>query len=298
MELRHLKYFVAVAEEMHFARAAERLNITPPTLTHQIKALETILGVRLFNRSGNTGVALTRIGTQFLDEAKATLKQAARAELVVRQAGRGEMGTIEVGFILSAICGDVVTSYMSEFKGAHPRVVTTMRKMETFPQLRELTEGTLDIGFMRAPDRYPAGLTGFIIERQELWLAISKDHKLANHETVDPKELVGERFVGSLLTMEVGFWDNINHAMPSGESPHIVARAPDIISVLTLVGLGAGMSVVSGSLKQIAFPNVIYRKIAGPAKYADHVVVFRKNDESKVVKAFVAMLRKKIQNIC
>src|SRR5689334_8636229 len=142
MELRHLKYFVAVADEMHFSRAAERLNIASPTLTHQIKALETMLGARLFTRKTSSGVALTHAGKLFLEEARATLKQAARAELVGRQAGRGEAGTIEVGFMLAAACSGLVPSMINDFRRAYPEVVFKLHKMESFPQLLAIGEGT------------------------------------------------------------------------------------------------------------------------------------------------------------
>jgi DNA-binding transcriptional LysR family regulator len=290
MELRHLRYFVAVAEELHFSRAAARLNIAAPTLSGQIQALETLLGARLFMRKTRS-VALTHVGKRFLDEARATLKQADQAELVGRRAARGELGSIAVGYILSAACGGYIASAIDGFRKTHPNVSIEFRKMETFPQMNALVEGTLDVAFVRAPHRYPAELTGFVIGRQRLCLAIPSGHHLASVKAIGPAMLAQEPFVGSLLTMEVGFWDNISAVMPEGHTPHIVMRSSDIFTVLTSVALNMGLSVVSESLKQLALRGVVYRDIPWPHKHADHAVVFRKNEGAPVIKAFVAMLR-------
>src|SRR5215469_10789215 len=119
MELRHLRYFVAVAEELHFSRAAAKLNIATPTLSAQIQALETMLGARLFTRQTRS-VALTHVGKRFLEEARATLKQADLAERVGRRAAKGEMGTLSIGYVLSAACGGFITSSVAGFRKSHP----------------------------------------------------------------------------------------------------------------------------------------------------------------------------------
>ncbi len=293
MELRHLRYFVTVAEEMHFSRAAERLNITPPTLTHQIKALETILGVRLFTRKGNTGVALTQIGTQFLEEARITVKQAARAELVARQAGRGEAGTIEVGFILAAACSGMVPLMINEFRKSHAQVSFQFHKMESFPQLIALTERTLDIGFVRAPERYPPGLDGIVVGRHRFWLAVPADHKLASEKIIDPEMLIDETFVSMSLEFEVGMGSNIGSILPPGKSAQKIIRATDVLSMLMMVASGIGLGVPVAPIIQIVVPGVVYREISTQGKPAVHAAVFRKSESSPPVKAFIAMLRKK-----
>ena len=143
MELRHLRYFVAVAEELHFARAAARLNISAPTLSHQIGSLETLLGAKLFTRKTNSAVSLTHPGKRFLIEAQNTLKQAAQAEMVGRQAGRGEAGSIAIGFILSAGFSGLISSTMVKFRKLHPDVTFQAFRMLTFAQFNALADGTL-----------------------------------------------------------------------------------------------------------------------------------------------------------
>jgi DNA-binding transcriptional LysR family regulator len=290
MELRHLRYFVAVAEELHFSRAAARLNIAAPTLSAQIQALETMLGAQLFTRK-TRNVALTHVGKRFLDEARATLRQANQAELVGRRAARGDTGSIAVGYVLSALCGGFFTAAIDQFRRTHPDVSFQLNKMETIPQMKALSEGTLDVGFTRTPDRYPAGLTGFVVDRQPFWLAMPEGHRLASYKEVTPEMLVGEPFVATLLEMEMGFWSNMRAVASTGAQLQIVTRVPDALSVLASVASGLGIGILSGSLVRIAVPGVVFRKIAKVTLMSDHAAVFRKNEGAPVVKEFVSLLR-------
>ena len=290
MELRHLRYFVAVAEELHFSRAAARLNISTPTLSAQIQALEALLGARLFTRKTRS-VALTHVGKRFLEEATATLKQADQAELIGRRAARGDAGSIAVGYVLSAACGGFVACTINEFRKVHPDVSFQLHKMETIPQMKALTDGTLDVAFSRLPERYPTGLTGFLVDRQSFWLAIPEDHPLAAQKEVEPQMFVGEPFIATLLEMEMGFWSNMRACTPHGTQLRIVARVPDALSVLTSVAAGMGLGVLSGTLTRIAIPGVAFRKITGVTRTSDHAAVFRKNEGAPVIKGFIAALR-------
>ena len=280
------RYFVTVAEELHFARAAVRLNIAAPTLSHQIGALETLLGAKLFTRKTKSAVALTHSGKRFLIEAQETLKQAAHAELVGRRAGRGDAGSISVGYVFSAGCGGLVSSTLASFRKSHPDVSFQLARMPTFAQFKALIDGSLDIAFTRAPQRYPTGLAGFIVDRQPFWLALPEGHRLAARKQVTPAMLVDESFVAMSLEMETGFWGNIAAVTPPGMSLRIVERAPDAFTVMALVAAGAGISVLSESLARIAMPGVTFRKIVGVTRMADHAVVYRKNESAPVVNGF------------
>ena len=291
MELRHLRYFVAVAEEMHFARAAARLNISAPTLSHQIGALETLLGARLLTRKTKSAVALTHAGKRFLVEAQETLKQAAHAEQVGRRAARGDAGSIVIGYILSAASSGLISSIMSNFRKSHPDVSLQLRRMLTFAQFNALIDSSLDIAFTRAPQRYPSGLTGFIVERQPLCLVLPEGHRLAAHKQITPAMLVNESFIAMSLEMEIGFWGNIAAVTSLGISPRIVERVPDAITVMAMVAAGAGISVLSDLIARIAMPGLTFRRLVGVTRMADHVVVYRKNESAPVVKAFIKFLR-------
>lgn len=291
MELRHLRYFVAVAEEMHFGRAAARLNISAPTLSHQIGALESMLGAKLFMRRTKSAVALTHTGRRFLIEAQETLKQAAHAEMVGRRAGRGDAGSISIGYVLSASFSGLLSNSLATFREKHPDVTFQLARIQTVDQFKALDDGSLDIGFTRTPHRYPSGITGFIVERQKFCLALPEKHPLAAQKRITPAMLANENFVAAPLESELGFWANLSSVAPLGQTLRIVARAPDVFTVITLVAAGIGLGVLSESLKRIALPGVAYRDIDGANRTSDHIVAYRKNESSPVVKAFVNSLR-------
>jgi DNA-binding transcriptional LysR family regulator len=290
MELRHLRYFIAVAEELHFARAAARLNIAPPTLSAQIQQLETSLGAQLFARKTRS-VALTHVGRRFLEEARAALKQVEHAELVGRRAAKGELGSITVGYILAAGYGGFVTAAIGEFRKKHPDISVQLRRLQTTPQMAALLDGSLDIGFARALDRYPTGLTGFVVDRQPLRLAVPTDHRLASHKVIEPMDLAGEPFVTTSLQMEIGFWTNVSALVPTNVPIKIVARVADTSSVLFSVAAGLGLGVLSEALTRNSVEGVVYRRVAGVTRTSDHVAVFRRNEGSPLVKAFISVVR-------
>ncbi len=292
MEIRHLKYFVAVAEELHFSRAAMRLNIATPTLSQQIRALESMLGAQLFKRKARSAVQLTHAGSRFLTEAQATLRQAARAELVGRRAARGDMGIVALGYVFSASCSGFVSNAMTEFRKTHRDVSIQARLVETFPQFKALMEGSLDVGVMRAPRRYPPNLTGFLVERQPFRLALPEGHRLARSKQVAPEILIKEPLIATPLESELGFWGNIVAVAPTQAPVNIVERAPDVFTVLTLVSAGVGAAVVSEALSRIQIPGVVYRDIVGAPRQADHVVVYRKHERSPVITSFLKSLRR------
>jgi len=296
MELRHLRYFVAVAEELHFSRAAAKLKIATPTLSAQIQVLEGALGARLFRRKTRS-VALTDVGRRFLDEAHAVIRRAERAEMVARRFAKGEEGLLAVGYILSAAYSGVVASSIVEFRKSYPDVTVQLRRMQTLPQMTALTDGSLDVGFARAPERFPAGLTGFVVDRQPLCLAIPSSHRLAAHSVIQPEALTGEEFVTTSLEMELGYWSNVSSVVPADLPVKIVARVPDTTSVLFSVAAGIGLGVLCESLTRTAVDGVTFRKIAGAARTSEHVAVFRRAEASPLIKAFIAMLREKTRNL-
>lgn len=295
MELRHLRYFIAVAEELHFSRAAAKLNIATPTLSAQIQALEAMLGAQLFTRKTRS-VALTHVGKRFLEEARATIKLADQAELVGRQAARGEMGSIAIGYIFSAACSGLVSSSIAEFSAFHPHVSFETRRLATIPQMKALTEGTLDVGFTRLPDRYPTGLAGFLIERQSLCAVMPENHRLAKFNEIEPEMLAGEPMIATQLEMELGFSNNIRAITPPRITMNVVARVSDPFSVLTMVGAGKGLGVLSESVSRIAFPGIVFRRVVTTHRLSDHAVVFRKNEGAPVIRAFIALLRTRAKN--
>jgi DNA-binding transcriptional LysR family regulator len=301
MELRHLRYFLAVAEELHFTRAAERLGISTPTLTQQIQSLERDIGVTLLRRT-NRAVALTQAGGRFLDEARATLRQAEQATLIARRAGRGEIGRIEIGYVTSASCLGLIPTTIAAFRKSNPFVDVQLHRIETVRQLSALAEGRIDIGFLRPPNRYPLGLTGTVIWRQPFILAMPSDHPLVVERSIALGALANESFIASSVELELGFGGQIQEIAAEGRFvPKVVGRAPDILTILTQVAAGFGMGFVPESFREVRIPGVTYRPLAGPPRHALLAAARRRNDPAPAIKAFLrtlrAVLSRKVENV-
>jgi DNA-binding transcriptional LysR family regulator len=291
MELRHLRYFQAVAEELHFTRAAERLGISTPTLSQQMQSLERDLGVSLFRRTSRA-VALTQAGTRFLEEARATLRQSEHATLIARRAGRGEIGRIEIGYVTSASCLGLIPTVIGAFRKSNPLVTVQLHRMETVRQLNSLVEGHIDLGFLRPPNRYPLGLIGSVVWRQPFILAMPKDHPLASQKVIRIGALAHESFIASSVELELGFGGQIQEIAAEGRFvPKVVGRAPDILTILTLVASGLGVGFVPESLRDVRIPGVTYRPLAGPPRHALLAAARRRDDAAPAIKAFLRTLR-------
>lgn len=296
MELRHLRYFVAVAEELHFGRAAARLNISAPTLSHQILALENMLGAKLFLRRTKSVVTLTATGKRFLIEAYATLRQAANAETIGRRAARGDVGSIALGYIFSAGLSGFVSRNLVDFREKFPDVELQLRRLVTFEQFRALTDDALDVGLTAAPQSYPAGLTGFVVDRQPYYVAIPERNPLAKRKHLTPEAIADEPFVAVSLEMEVGFGGgNITAISPPGRSLRIVERAPDIFSVLTLCAAGVGLSVMSEPMTNAHVPGVVFRKVEGVRRTFELALVYRRNEAAPAAKAFIEFMQARVK---
>lgn len=294
MELRHLRYFEAAAEELHFSRAAERLDISAPTLTQQIQGLERELGVLLFRRTRRS-VALTEAGRRFLEEVRATLRQAEQAALVARQTARGELGRLEIGYVTSASCLGLVPSVIAEFRHANPYVELNLHRLETVLQLKALAQGQIDVGFLRPPLRYPSGLVGTLIWRQPFVVAAPTDHKLAREKQIRISSLAGEPLIASSVELELGFGGQIQEMAAEGRfAPKIVGRAPDILTILTLVAAGVGIAFVPESFRRVSIPGVVYRDLMGPSKSAMLAVARRRDEHAPAVKAFIRLVRQRV----
>lgn len=291
MEVRHLRYFAAVASELHFTRAAERLNISPPTLSQQIKSLEDHLGIALFTRSGTRKVELTFAGRQFQKRAMALIESFDQTERFAREAARGEVGDVKLGYVLAAATAGYVKRTIESTRRILPNVFLQIHRIETVPQIKAISSGNLDIGFMRCLDSYPAGVTAFEIDRQRFLLAVHRDHELAKLKTITPAMLVKQHFVAYEVDAEMGFWRNITAVLPPGTIPKIVQRAPDAISLLTLISANVGISVIPESFKNIVAPEVVVRDIGGPPRYSRNAVVYRANEQSTAVRAVLKAIR-------
>ena len=293
MELRWLESFVVVAEELHFARAADRLHLAPSALSAQIKALESSLGVRLFDRGKRTRPALTDAGAAFLPEAQRTLAQAARAVAVGRRAGRGELGRVEIGYVASAAFSGVLTRTLAQCAAPGSELTVTVREIETPAQLDALAAGSIDIGFLRWRPRYPPGIAATTLLAEDVLVAVSDTGPLAALEEIEPAQLRDECFVAPHFDEEHDFR---HHIMDVGEhggfDPRIAPPVRDFIAALTLVGGGLGTALVPASLRRAQVPGVVLRPLAGLQLTTRLVGAYRGGDTSPAVRAVIGRLRR------
>ncbi len=271
MELRHLRYFIAVAEQLHFARAAEMLDISPPTLTVQIKELEAMLDARLFNRTKRS-VTLTSAGETFLKESRAVIERMEHAINAGQRAGRGEIGRVEIGYVGSAAFSGVLQAHVRRYRFGAPDVMVNVSElpMEDMPSLVET--GKVDIAFVRMPVTLPPSLSSHIVSSDNFCVALPTEHPLARgHEPITPKKLAAETFI--VPEQDLG----LREVAHRGKFNPIIGAIPgSLLSVLTHVSLGTGVAIAPNLLQSvIALPNVAYRHLSGPPITSEVAAVFR-----------------------
>lgn len=291
MELRHLRAFVAVAEELHFGRAAERLGIQQPPLSLQIQALERELKVRLLDR-GSRRVALTIVGALFLVEARATLAQAERAIAVVRRASEGEIGEIRLGFTASSPFTAVMPQVIYAFRQRFPEVHLKLVGMTSRDQLTALVERKLDLAFIRSPFApIPPEVEALNVMTDRLMLVLRADHPLAKLEIVPLAALATEPFVMFERDAGTGIWDQIVAiCADQGFSPIVAQEAREAPTLIGLVAAGLGVTILPDSLRRIQVEGVVYRPLDTPQAASTVLLAHRRDERGGAVRAFVSLV--------
>ena len=296
MELRHLRYFVTVAEELHFGRAAERLGIQQPPLSQQIQALERELGTRLFER-GSRKVALTDVGALFLVEARATLAQAERAIAVVRRANEGEIGEIRLGFTASlpftAVMPQVIYAFRQRFPGVHLKLVGMM----TRGQLAALTAHEIDLAFIRSPFApIPPEVTALTVMSDRLMLVSRAEHPLAALPAVPVSALAREPFVMFEHDVGTGIRDQIVALCADhGFGPIVVQEAREAPTLIGLVAAGLGVTILPDSLRRIQIEGVVFRPLASAQAASTILLAHRRDETAGAVRAFVKLAAETVE---
>jgi DNA-binding transcriptional LysR family regulator len=290
MELRHLRYFLTVAEEGHFGRAAERLHIVQPALSMQVRALEAELGTALFERTSRR-VELTEAGVLFRVEAERTIQQASRAKDVAQRAARGEVGTVRIGFVGNAAFAGKLAADVSSFKLAYPEVDVELTELSPLRQLDAVLSGHLDAGY--TSDFQYTQEREFAVDHIAAWpwiLAMRSSHPLMGGAAVSAKSLRGEAFVVyAAHATDDGQVRILRQLL--GEEPRVLHHVPNTLTVLTLVAAGMGLALVPGSLETVNVPNIAYRPLADFPVRCDLVLVSRRNEPSPAVRRFIEIAR-------
>jgi DNA-binding transcriptional LysR family regulator len=292
MELRHLRYFVGVADELHFGRAARRLGISQPPLSQQIRALEDELGVALFERTSRQ-VALTGPGRLFLIEARKTLAQAAHAIDIVKRAQQGEVGEVSIGFSSSVPFTAVVVEALSAFREARPAVRLNLTEMPRGDQIEALVQERIDVGFIRGFERpnLSVPITVRLLLTEPLLVAMRSDHPLAaldREPTI--QDLRDVPFVLYQRTFGAGFNEHLTLLCArAGFAPRVVQEATGLSTLLGLVAAGMGITVITRSLGVLHPENIVFRTLADPEALS-HLWLVHRSRLSTPAQAFVDLI--------
>jgi DNA-binding transcriptional LysR family regulator len=291
MELRHLRYFVAVAEELHFSRAAQRLHIAQPPLSQQIRQLEDELGVRLLERT-RRHVQLTDAGRLVLEEARRTLAQADRVIGTARRAAEGSAGFLRIGFSSSAPY-TTLPAILRAFRTEFPDVALSLFERSTEEQIDLLAAGAIDVGFVRRPiENAPESLVARTILREPLIIALPHDHRLRRLPSVSMRSLARESFILFPRQAAPGLYDQIlSLCRRSGFTPRVAQEAVQMQTIVSLVSAGLGVAIVPASMRQLHRERVAYRTLGAGRVMTELAVAYDHGNSSKVLQAFLLSTR-------
>lgn len=291
MELRQLRYFVAIAEEGNFSRAARRLHVSQPPLSTQIKSLEEELGMRLLERT-NRGVSLTAAGSVFYEETRAVLARLEHARGKALRADRGDIGMLAVGFVSIADYG-ILPPALKHFRASFPLVEVQLHELTTDAQIRELRATRLDLGIALAPVDEP-DLEFERLLREELVLAAPAGHPAVKRSgAVDLRALAKESFIIPPRDIGPGLYDLIiSHCHAAGFAPRITQHARQMQTVVGLVSSGMGFALVPASVRNLKRTGVQYRPLRGKAALVEIGMLRRRDAQSAVRDHFAEALRR------
>ncbi|TAL54862.1 LysR family transcriptional regulator [Pandoraea sp.] len=291
MELRHLRYFVTVARELHFSRAAAKLNIGQPPLSMQIRALEQELGVTLFERTRRR-VFLTDAGRIFLARAEAILADVESAAHEARSITGCESGELRIGFTTSSPFTSLLQQVLSAYRKRFAQVTLTLHEMPSSLQVQAIEQRQLDIGLVRRPEHIgPAPSVQFsVLSNEALVLVLHRDHPLAGRRTVAIRELRAERFIlhprGSGTAIHHKIVQMCEHA---GYTPTIVQEARESTTIVALVATGLGISILPAAIQCIQIDGVRYVRLSDADAISPLLLAHRHDDPSPLVRAFVEL---------
>jgi DNA-binding transcriptional LysR family regulator len=283
MELRQLRYFVAVAEDQSFTRAGERLHVAQPALSVQVRRLEKELGVELLDRSRRT-IRVTDAGAMLQREARRLLNELDQTVELVRRTGMGGVGRLAVGFVPSA-ANEVLPPLLRRYGAAHPGVELSLHEMAPDALVRSLHQGRLDVAFLYLPFDDPT-LDTAVVARESFIAALPSDHPLAESEPVDVDALAGEPFILPARHGMPGLHAQVlGICTDAGFTPRAVQE--NVWLVQTIVGLvaaGVGVALLPASARALARRGVVYRTLRGDtAHVVELAAVWRRDDRSPIL---------------
>jgi len=297
MELRHFRYVIAVAEELHFGRAAERLNMCQPPLSHQIRLLEEELGVKLFERTKRR-VEVTEVGLRLVEEARKVLAQVEQAAKVASRTSKGELGHLSLGMIWER---KLLVEALRMFAKRYPDVHVDLHRLSWREQSQALAEGRLHVGFMIATPTRDPSLIYETLGWDPLVVGLPERHHLAALERVPLRALANERYIMFQREINPNIYDEIIAVCRNaGFSLNIVHQVNSIYSSMALVAAGLGIALFPGGVREVARQGVVYRQLQGRMPNMENVLAYKVGSTVGATRAFLDIVRrltsKKIQS--
>ncbi|MDA9296138.1 LysR family transcriptional regulator [Burkholderiales bacterium] len=294
MELRHLRYFVTVADELHFGRAASKLHISQPPLSMQIRDLEREVGVELLSRTKRR-VMLTQAGSAFLDEAKDILKRVNRAKTSAQQAARGETGNLTIGFI-SLADYNLMPYVLREFQKEYPSVSLGLREATTDIQLTDLTSGTIDIGFLLPPVNI-IGINSLRISKENLIAVLPSSHPQASKKhAISIKSLASSPFIMTPRRHAPSLYDGIIRFCEKFKVyPSITQEAIQMQTIVSLVSAEMGISLIPESIQKLQRKGVVYKKLKETTPKVEIHLAWKESNQLPSLVRFLEFTRKSLK---
>src|SRR4051794_32206483 len=288
IELRHLRYFLAVADTLHFSRAAERLGIAQPPLSQQIRRLEELVGHRLFDRS-TRGVRLTLAGQLLVERARSTIEKVHDDLAQVRRLGRGGEGRLTVGVSGPGMFTGLPVA-IREYRRKYPKVELRLQEMVTSAQIAALLEGTIDLGFLRDGDA-TEGIELTTVLRERYVAVLPEGHRLAKRRSLGVGDLRDEPFILFVRRMgPLAFDRTMACCERNGFHPKIVQNAPQWPTLVRLVAAGLGVSLAPACVATLAIPGAVYRQAQG-AGWTTVDLAVRSGSDGALARGFLAVAR-------
>jgi DNA-binding transcriptional LysR family regulator len=289
MELRHLRYFVAVGEEQHYGRAAQRLRVAQPALSRQIQDLESEIGCQLLDRLPR-GVKINAAGKSFLDDARRILQQANEAAMRAGRVARGQSGTLRVGFAENASWHGVVPDSFRQFRQRQPDAELQLNPMSSLAQVDAVRSGRLDAGFVFNMLKSERELAQIQVATHNVVLAVPKGHDLTKVKTIRLRDMCDTDFVFFPRRQSPAYYDLLMRECFRGglKTPRIVQEAADQATILSLVTCRLGVSFVSDSTRWRCPAGVVLLKLIDLDLPLPFSLVWRKDNDSPLLKQFVA----------
>ncbi|MGM3306907.1 LysR family transcriptional regulator [Anabaena sp. WFMT] len=286
MELRHLRYFIAVAEELHFSKAAEKLHIAQPPLSQQIQQLEAELGVKLFDRKTKRQVQLTEAGKVFLQEAYQLLEQLETAVALTQRTGRGETGKLRIGFT-SLVIYDLLPLILRKFREQFLEVEIELLELTTSQQEEALRDSLIQVGFAHPPLEDDT-LSYECIHKETLVVALSSTHSLTQKDYISVRSLLNESLIMFPRYLAPGLYDRIMSLFHQANfSPNITQEAIQMQTIIGLVSAEMGVAITPSSLQNLQRSGVVYRPILEEVPLIETAIIWQQDCLTPIVENFL-----------